>query len=382
MRHEVSLILLLYFVSFCSKDAHNPASSKDGSSQSIHPAANESQDFSTPDTRAKTLSEPLPHSTGSSTASSPPSATATNTPSVASKEPASALSSSGHDGNPAALSPQMDCSQRTSGASAAPQKVGISKDEAKDLPQAKCTSTAAEGHKDTKEPYPSKPSSRGNERRSSRDRDRDRVYSSYGRERHYRDRSHERESDSDCHRYRKDYRDGYHRQYRDRFPPPGRYHRDWEAERHRERTFQHPREHDHDRCSNHYHYYRYRSREDADHERRGHGYSHRKESRSSRRWPQESRDSWATKDKNSGKEREYHPSKNETSSPPAAPETNKLKGSPPRARLSSFESVPNKEDQSYARERDDSSEPRPTKKHKKSKKKKKSKDKDRHRESG
>ncbi|XP_030610264.1 ubiquitin carboxyl-terminal hydrolase 42 [Archocentrus centrarchus] len=373
-----------------NKDAHNPASSQAGSSQSIHPAANESQDFSTPDTRAKTLSEPLPHSTGSSAASSPPSATATNTPSIASKESASTLSSSGHDGNPAALSPQLDCSQSTSAASAASQKVSASKAEAKALPQAKCTSTGTEGHKDTKEQYQSKPSSRGSERRSSRDRDKDRLHSSYGRdrERHYRDRSHERESDSDGHRYRRDYRDNHHRQYRDRFPPPGRYYREWEAERNRERTFQHPRERDGDRCSNHYHYYRYRSREDVDHERRGYGHSHREESRGSRRWPQESRDSLAMKDKSNGKEREYYPSKTETSSPYAVPETNKLKGSPPRARLSSFDSAPNKEDQNHkrtdrlSRERDGSSEARHTKKHKKSKKKKKSKDKDRHRESG
>lgn len=360
------------------------ASSQASSSQSIHPAANESQDFSTPDTRAKTPSEPLPHCTESSAASAPPSATATNAPSVAAKESASALSSPGQDGNPAALPPQLGCSQSASGASAAPQKVSVSKDEAKDLPQAKCATTGTEGHKDTKEQYQSKPSSSGNERLSSRDRER--LYSNSGRdrERHYRDRSHERESDGDRHRYRRDYKDGHHRQYRDRFPPSGRYYREWEAERHRERTFQHPRERDRDRCSNHYHYYRYRSREDTDHERRGYGYSHREESRGSRRWLQDSRDSWAMKDKSNGKERDYYSSKEGNFSPSTAPETNKFKGSPPRARLSS----PDKEDQNRKRtdrlskDRDDSSEARHTKKHKKSKKKKKSKDKDRHRESG
>ncbi|XP_039900295.1 putative protein TPRXL [Simochromis diagramma] len=140
------------------------ASSQASSSQSIHPAANESQDFSTPVTRAKTPSEPLPHCTESSAVSASPSATATTTPSVAAKESASALSSSGQDGNPAALPPQPDCSQSTSGASAAPQKVSVSKDEAKDLPQDKCATTGTEGRKDTKEQYQSKPSSSCNEK--------------------------------------------------------------------------------------------------------------------------------------------------------------------------------------------------------------------------
>lgn len=90
------------------------------------------------------------------------------------------------------------------------------------------------------------------------------------------------------------------------------------------------------------------------------------------------------KDKSNGKERDYYSSKEGNFSPSTAPETNKFKGSPPRARLSS----PDKEDQNRKRtdrlskDRDDSSEARHTKKHKKSKKKKKSKDKDRHRESG
>lgn len=88
------------------------------------------------------------------------------------------------------------------------------------------------------------------------------------------------------------------------------------------------------------------------------------------------------KDKSNGKERENYSSKEGNFSPSTAPETNKFKGSPPRARLSS----PDKEDQNCKRtlskDRDDSSEARHTKKHKKSKKKKKSKDKDRHRESG
>lgn len=95
------------------------------------------------------------------------------------------------------------------------------------------------------------------------------------------------------------------------------------------------------------------------------------------------------KDKSNGRERDRYPSKEETSSPATERETStKSKDSPPRARLSSFESAPNREDQNHrtagplSKERDDSSEARRSKKHKKSKKKKKSKDQDRHRESG
>lgn len=89
------------------------------------------------------------------------------------------------------------------------------------------------------------------------------------------------------------------------------------------------------------------------------------------------------KNKNSGRERDYYPSKEETLS------STKLKASPPWAGLSTFEATPNREDQNHKRngdavskERDIGSEGRHSKKHKKSKKKKKSKDKDRHRETG
>lgn len=96
------------------------------------------------------------------------------------------------------------------------------------------------------------------------------------------------------------------------------------------------------------------------------------------------------RDRSSGRERDYYPPKEEASSPATVQETStKSKGSPPLARLSSFESAPNREDQNHKRtaeplskERDDSSEARRSKKHKKSKKKKKSKDKDRRHESG
>ncbi|XP_044034881.1 ubiquitin carboxyl-terminal hydrolase 42 [Siniperca chuatsi] len=368
-----------------SKEAHTSASSHASSSQSIHPAASESQHLSTPDTRAKTVSEPLPQHTASSAVSSPPSATATKTHSVTSRESASS--------SPAALSTLPDCSQSTNGASAAPQKVSRSGDETIDLPQTSGPSAATEGRTDAKEQHQTKPSSRSNEGQSSRDRERDRLYSdsSRDRERHYRDRSQERESDGDRHRYRRDYHDyRHHRSYRDRLPPHDRNYRDWESERHWERTH-HPRGRDRDRCSHHYHYYHHhRSRENSDRGRRGHCYPYREESHSRSRWQDESRESRVVKDKSNGRERDYYSSKEENSSPAIVPETStKSKGSPPRARLSTFESAPNREDQNHKRtadplskERDDSSEARRSRKHKKSKKKKKSKDKERHRESG
>ncbi|XP_008301976.1 ubiquitin carboxyl-terminal hydrolase 42 isoform X2 [Stegastes partitus] len=371
-----------------NKEAHTPASSQASSSQSIHPAANDRQHLSTPDIRAKTLSEPLPHHTAHAAVSSPPPATATTTLSVGSIESAAP---SGHHGNPAALSTQPDCSQSTSGASAAPQKVDINKNEAKDLPQSNGPSVVTEGRTDTKEQYQSKPSYRGNERQSSRDRERDRLYSDAGRdrERHYRDRSKERDSDGDRQWHRRGYRDPRSRSYRDRLPPQERSYRDWDPERRRERNVQRsPRERDHDRNSRHYSYYRQRPREDVDRERRAYGYN-REDSQNPRRWHHESRDYWATKDKSSGRERDYYPSKEGSSLAATVSETSKFKGSPPRVLLSTSESAANREGQNHKRtadhqskESDDSSEARRSKKHKKSKKKKKSKDKDRHRESG
>ncbi|XP_040922713.1 ubiquitin carboxyl-terminal hydrolase 42 [Toxotes jaculatrix] len=374
-----------------SKEAHHSASSQTSSSQSILPAASESQHPSTSHVRAKTVSDPLPQHTESSTVSTPPSAAATKTHSVASRESAP---SSAHHGNPAALSTPPDCSQSTSGASAAPQKVSVSGDEAKNLPQTNGPSAGTEGRKDAKEQHPSKPSSRGNERQSSRDRERHRLYSdrSRDRDRHYRDRSHERESDSDRHRYRRDYRDHHyhHRSYRDRLPAHDRYYRDWDSERRYERTVHHPRERDRDRCSNHYHYYHHhRSREDC--ERRGHGHSYREDSHSRRRWQQDSQESRVMRDKSYGRERSYHSSKKEPSLSPTVPETTSStsKDSPHQAPVSVSRSAPNGENQNYkktadnlSKEREDSSEPRHSKKHKKSKKKKKSKDKDRYRERG
>ncbi|XP_036937557.1 ubiquitin carboxyl-terminal hydrolase 42 [Acanthopagrus latus] len=380
-----------------SKEAHNSAPSQASSSQSIHPAASESQHLSTLDTRAKSVSEPLPQHTASSAVSALPSATATKTHSVTSRECAS---TSAHHGDiNAALSTPPDCSQSTNGPSAVPQKVSRGGDEAMDLPETSVLSTGTEGHTDVKEQQQSKPNSKGNE--ETKELKRDRPYSDWSRdrERHYRDRSQERDSDVDRHRHRRDYRDHRYRDrsHRDRLPHDRSY-RDWESERRRERTHHHPRERDRDRCSNHYHHYEYyRSREDWGRERRGRGYPYREESHNRRRWQDESRDSRSMKDKSngrdrdrsSGRERDYYPPKEEASSPATVQETStKTKGSPPRARLSSFESASNREDQNHktaeprSKDRDDSSEARRSKKHKKSKKKKKSKDKDRHRESG
>lgn len=379
--------IYVYFVWFSSQEAHTSASSQASSSESIHPAASDSQHLSTPKTRAKTVSESLPQHTASSAVSCPPSATATKTHSVTSRESAS---SSAHHGNiNAALSTPADCSQSTNGASSAPQKVSRGGDEAMEQTKTSGPSAATEGRTDAKEQHQSKPSSRSNEGQSSRDREKHRLCSdsSRDRERHYRDRSQERESDSDR-RYRRDYRDHhqYHRSHRDRLPPHDRYYRDWESERRWERTVHHPRERDRDRCSNHYHHYHHhRSRDDWGRERRG----HREESKSRWRWEEASRESRVMKDKSNGREKDYYPSKEETSSPATEPETStKSKGSPPRARLSTLESAQNREEENHKRtasprskERDDSSEAHRSKKHKKSKKKK-SKDKDRHRESG
>lgn len=373
-----------------SKETHNSASSQASSSQSIDPAASESQHLSTSDARAKTVSKPLHQHTASSTLSSPPSATVTKTHSVTPRESAS---SSAHHGNiNEALSTPPDCSQSINGPSAAPQKVSRGGDEALDPPRSSGPSAGTEVRTDDKEHNQSKYSYRANEGQSSRDRERDRLYSdrSRDRERHNRDRSQERESDSGRHRYRRDYHDQrYHRSYRDRLPTHYRSYRDWESEHRWERTLHHPGERDRDRSSHSYHHRR--SREDWARERRGYGYAYREETHSRWRWQEDSRESRAMKDKSNGRERDYYPSKEESSSPATAcPETSiKPKCSSPQARLTTFESAPNRENHNNKRsadwlskERDDSSEAHRSKRHKKSKKKKKSKDKDRHRESG
>ncbi|XP_071761195.1 ubiquitin carboxyl-terminal hydrolase 42 [Centroberyx gerrardi] len=376
-----------------SKEAYNAAPTQASSSQNLHLAASESQHLSTHDTRAKPPPDPLPQHTASSAASSPSSATATKSCSLSSGESAS---SSAQHGKPAALSILPDHPASTAGTAVAPQRASAGADEAGELDKRQTNGpvTGPEGQTEVRETHLTKPSSRGNERRSSRDRERERLHSSdwskdRDKERCYRDRSRERDSDTDRYRYRRDRDHHHHRSYRDRSPAHDRHYRDWESERRRERTVYHPRERDRDRCSNHYHHYHQRSREERDRERRGHGYSQREEPQGRWRSRQEGRESWEKKDKSNGRDRDYHPSKEDTSSPVPVPETStKARRSPTRAPLSAFESAPRKEDQDrrtaapLSREREDSSEARWAKKHKKSKKKKKSKDKDRHRESG
>lgn len=372
------------------KETPSPTSSQASSSQSVHHAANEGEDFSTSDTRATSLSHLQPHHSTSITASPSSSATATKTQLVESTESASSCSPSGHHGKPVALSSIPDSFPNSNGDSAAPLKVADSEVQAKSLPQTNGPSARTETRTDTKEQHKSKPSSRGNERPCSRDRDRDRRYfdSSRDGERHYRDRSRERYCDGDRYRYRRDYRDHhYHRSFRDRLPFD-RHHRDREAERRWDRPGQHPRDRDRDRCSHHYHYYKHRSRDDADFERRVYGYSHRNDLHSSRRWHDDTRESRVIKDKSNGREEDGSPSKDETSSAATATEANQSKGSPSPARLSSADDVPQRGEDNHKRnptdaskERDDSAEARHSRKHKKSKKKKKTKDKEQHRES-
>ncbi|XP_017273910.1 ubiquitin carboxyl-terminal hydrolase 42 isoform X2 [Kryptolebias marmoratus] len=355
-----------------NKETPESASFQASSSQSSPSAANESGHFPAADTRAKTLSEPLPQHTSPSTVSSPPSAPTTETHSAASKESAP----SEHPGNLTALSSEPGGCQSASGI-AAPQKVSKDEDEAKDSLQTNGPSAGTEGQPENKGQIQSKPSPRGNERQSSPDRERDRLYSDYSRhrERHYRDRSPIRESHSDRYRYRRDHRDHY-RSHRDRLPPPERKYRDWEFEHHRQRAAPHYWDHDHDRRSYHYSHQRF----DGGHERRG--YPYREEPPS--RWRWDSRESRAAKDRRNAWERDGYRSKERSSSPAAHPETNKYKPSPPRARASNTDSSLWKEEQSsehMRKERGDSPETYRSKKHKKSKKKKKSKDKDRHHES-
>ncbi|KAM4525037.1 ubiquitin carboxyl-terminal hydrolase 42 [Odontesthes bonariensis] len=359
------------------KENYGSASSQAPSSQNIHPAANESQHLTTADTRAKTLSEPPSHQASLSAVTSLPSATATKTHSVASRESAP----SEQHGNIAALTSEPNCSQSSDGISAAAQTVCKSVNETKDSPQADGPSAGTEGRLENKEQNKSKPNSRGNERQSSRDRERDGLYSDHSRdrERHYRDRSPLRESYSERHRYRQDYRD-HHRSYKDRLPAPERNYRDWEPEHRRERPFMHPREHDRDRRS--YYYSHYHQRTHLDHERRRHNSPHHEESHSRWRWRQDSREPRMMKDKRNAWERDYYHSNERSSSPAAVSEKSKPKDS-------NVDSAPKRDDHSPKRttdrlrnERDDSSEAHRSKKHKKSKKKKKSKDKDKHHESG
>ncbi|KAM8837819.1 ubiquitin carboxyl-terminal hydrolase 42 [Spinachia spinachia] len=339
-----------------SEEAHHSSSSKASSSQSIHPASSESQH----------LCEPLAQHAASCAVSAPPSATPIKTLSVSSKESASPAA---RHCDPTVLSIPPDCSQKTNGASATPQKGCSGGEEARESPPACDPSAGAERLADSgsKEKRQSKPSSRGNEVQTYRERERDRSYSDRDRDSHYRQRSH-----------RRDPRDDHQRAYKERFPPRDRSYRDWESERRRERSLRHSRERERDRCSNHSHHYhsrRYKEDQDRDREPRGHGCPPREKSldRGGRRRPG-SRESRGSRDRSSGGERGRYPAKENS-----LPES---KSSPTRACASTLESAPNREGQNHKRSRDDSSEARRSRKHKKSKKKKSSKDKDGHRDSG
>ncbi|XP_068161181.1 ubiquitin carboxyl-terminal hydrolase 42 isoform X2 [Antennarius striatus] len=367
-----------------NKEDHTSATSQAATSQSIHPAARDSQHLSAPDSRAKAEPIPLPYYTASSAVSSSPSAPVTKVHSVTSTQ--SSTSSSCNGDIIVALSTPLEHSQNTNETSAAPPKISTGGEESTDLQQPNHLSEGTEGCTDAKEQHQVKPSSRCNEGQSSRDR----LYSDSSRDRarHNRDRSPERESDYDRHRYRRDYRDHRcHRSHRDRFSHNNRYSRDWEFQRRRDWNFHHSRERDRDRSSHHYrHYHHPRPREDWGREQRGHGYNYHDESHSHWRWKEDSRESRMIKEKCNGRDRDYYSSKEENSSPAAVSETfSKFT----QARSSTLEQAADGEDQNHTRtsrplskEREDSSDIYRSKKHKKSKKKKKSKDKDRYHDSG
>uniref|UniRef100_A0A1A8JIB5 ubiquitinyl hydrolase 1 n=1 Tax=Nothobranchius kuhntae TaxID=321403 RepID=A0A1A8JIB5_NOTKU len=343
-----------------NRERPDPASSQASSSQDVQPAAKESGLFPAADSRAKTSSEPLPHHAPSSAASSPP--------------PATNGVLSQHLEKITVLSSQADGCQSSRGLGV-PQKASRSEDESKDSPQTNGPSAGTEGPMESE--GMSKPSSRGNKRPLSPDKERHRSYSDYDRDRHYRSRSPTRDAHSDRHRYRWDHRNHY-RPYRDRLAPPEHKYRDWEHERRRDRTVPHHWDHEQGRRSYYYSHHRF----DVVHEQRGHPY--RDDSHSRWRWQQYSRESRATKDKRNGRDKDYYRSKERSSSPAV---TNKSKPPLPQAHPSHCESSLKKEEQRDSRsadhtrkERDNSSEAHRSKRHKKSKKK--SKDKERHHKSG
>ncbi|CAB1433704.1 unnamed protein product [Pleuronectes platessa] len=212
-----------------------------------------------------------------------------------------------HHPNPATLLTPADRSESTSGISDAPEKVGISGNESKNLPQ-KIQVTEEKNSGGERNSYPSK-------------------------ERNYRYRRPDREGDGDRHQYRRanlDNRDN-HRLHSDHLSPHDRHYRDWNSERRYEPIVHHPRESYRDRSPHHDH--RHRSRDDRDFEQRGNCRCNEEEFRSRWRWPQESGESRVTAEKNRGKERNSYPSKEETSFIATVPYTEaKYEGSPPLPR--------------------------------------------------
>ncbi|XP_077359185.1 ubiquitin carboxyl-terminal hydrolase 42-like isoform X1 [Festucalex cinctus] len=302
-------------------------------------AASESQQI-TPDLRAACVSDAPPQQTACDAAA----ASTNKTHSSASSESASVSP---------ATSP--DSSFAAAGARAPLSKVPVRADEVADVPLTNGSSAAA----DVKKQLQPAPPPRAYERKSSRERCRDRPYSSdwsRDRDRHYRDRSHEWDSN----RYKRDYRDHHYQRNRS-CRDPDYYYRDWDSERHWERTGNHPRERDRDRCSHHYHFYYHRSREGRYYQSRSYGHSYRNDSPGRWRWQQDGRDVRGTRD--DGRERDHQPKR----------ETNRSAYRP---------APPGAEDQNHRRSgRSVTPEERHSRKHKKSKKKK-NKDKERYRDHG
>lgn len=304
----------------------------------------------------------------SSVASASPPAVVTGVPA----NPCQETSSSGHRGSVSVtLSTPPDCSQSKTGTSGVPQNVSSGGDEAKDVPQGGGPCANTEGRTvGGKEPPNPKFCAGKYEGQSFRERERDRVYSDWSRDkqRHYRDRDRSPER----HRYRRDYRDHhYHRSYRER-SPHGHSHRDWDSERRRERTSQHSYRDRHHERPHHSHYHR--CRDDWSRDRRG--YDHEDEAHDHWKPKEERRDSLAVKDKSNGRDRDCA-----VSSLGLVPETaTAAKDSPSRDRPSASGPIANGEDH-RCKEKYTSPESHRSKKHKKSKKKKKSKDKDRQRDS-
>lgn len=348
----------------CSEEAN--ILSQTSTDEELQPAASaaagQSQQPSASDTRPQSGSDTQP--APSSVAGVSPSADSPRVPANPCTDPAYF----GHRGSVSeAISSLPDCSQIKNGSSGVPQNASGCGDEMKDVSRGSVPCASTEGRTDSsQEPPQPKFCALKYDVQSYRERERDRLYSDWSRDkqRHYRDRNRSPER----HRYRRDYRDHhYHRSYRDRSP-----HRDRDSERRRERTSQHSYRDRHHERPHHLHYQR--CRDDWGRDRRGHCYDYDDEAHDHWKRKEERRDSLAVKDKSNGRDRDCVAS---SSSP--VPET-AAKDSLVQHRPLASEPIANGEDHK-CREKQASPESHRSKKHKKSKKKKKSKDKDRHRDS-
>ena len=368
---------------FYSKQEHNTAAPQNGPSQSTCPAASENQRLSDTDTRATKTPEPLPLHATASAGSSAPSDAAANKHSVTCDH---STSSSAHHGvSSVALSTQPEYSQSTCGASAGLEKVNGVGNEVLVTPQTSGLSAGTEAGPDSLETNHLKSCQGNSEGQSSRDREKDRLYSERrDKERHYREKSQERNGDR--RQYRRDYQYyHYSRSHRDR-SPHSRSYRDWDSSYNRERTVYYPRNRDRDRYS---HYHRHWSREEWGREWRAQDYPYNGVSQGQWRRKEKHREFRVIKEKASGKETNEHSSKDQAASTTTASVTfTHPKGSPAHPSFGILESALDRKDHNYKRtvhnfsmERESSQDARHSKKHKKSKKKK-LKDKHRHRDSG